>query len=412
MLDLRDGEPVWVRESGAQGGWPDLDADASADAVVVGAGISGALTALALAEEGLSVLVVDQRSAGRGSTLASTALIQYELDTPLVELTERIGWDAAADVYRRSAGAISSLERVVRSLPEEVAFARRPSLYLAGTAAEAAALEDEWHARRRIGLDVTLLGEREVRRRFPFRRPAALLSGLAAEVDPFLLTLAVLRAAERAGARIRTGPDARVRELDEHRDGLRLRCGGGEIASRHVVVATGYESQQYLRTPVARLKSTFAIAGVPERLPAAWLEAGRCLIWETARPYLYLRTTASGRVLVGGEDEADPDESRRRALLPAKATTLRRRARELFPDLALEPDSAWAGVFAETADGMPVIGAPPDQPSRLYALGFGGNGLTFSQLAAEALRDGIAGRASPALDLFRFGRPSLQQDPR
>ena len=65
-----------------------LTRDMSADVIVVGAGISGAMVADAMSDAGLRVLIVDRRPPVSGSTPASTALLQYEIDTPLTHLSQ------------------------------------------------------------------------------------------------------------------------------------------------------------------------------------------------------------------------------------------------------------------------------------------------------------------------------------
>ena len=62
------------------------------------------------------------------------------------------------------------------------------------------------------------------------------------------------------------------------------------------------------------------------------------------------------------------------------------------------------GTFAETKDGLAYIGSVPDFPRYLFALGFGGNGITFGAIAAEIIRDQLLQRPNAAGRLFRFGR--------
>jgi len=67
---------------------------------VVGSGISGAMIAQSLTEVGKRLLIVDRRRAALlGSTAASTALLQFELDTPLIKLSRSIGRRKAKKVW-------------------------------------------------------------------------------------------------------------------------------------------------------------------------------------------------------------------------------------------------------------------------------------------------------------------------
>jgi glycine/D-amino acid oxidase-like deaminating enzyme len=65
---------------------------------------------------------------------------------------------------------------------------------------------------------------------------------------------------------------------------------------------------------------------------------------------------------------------------------------------------SWAGTFGETRDGLAYIGQIPKFPRSYFTLGFGGNGIVFSILAAEMIRDSLQGRANPCDGLFEFGR--------
>lgn len=407
MVDLRSGTPVWQLEPGTLREWPDLDGPRDADVAIVGAGISGALAAVSLAEAGLDVLVLDRREAGRGSTAASTALLQYEIDTSLVDLGRLVGRDSAVRAYRRSVAAVERIGKLAVQLDEDCGFAWRPSLFLGVTGDDAQRLEQEARARRDAGIDVELLDAREIRDRFPFQRPAAIRSALAAELDPLRFTLALLRNAELLGATICTGAGAEVVSMDRGRRVTTLGTASGHpVCAAHVVFATGYESEQYLPRPVGRILSTYAMATEPEDSLDGWED--RCLVWETSRPYLYLRTTPSGRVLVGGEDERLSEASARDALIERKCFDLARRARGIWPSLRLQPACGWGGFFGETPDGLPVIGCPPGMPGAHFALGYGGNGITFSLVAAETITGAITGRPDPDAELFGFDRPTLR----
>ena len=125
-------------------------------------------------------------------------------------------------------------------------------------------------------------------------------------------------------------------------------------------------------------------------------------MWETARPYFYLRTTADRRIVFGGLDDPFATPSRRDKKLPAKARALARLFARLFPSLAFEADYAWTGTFADTSDGLPCIGPTRPNSRVLYALGYGGNGITFSQIAAKIIRDKCLGRQNRDATIFAF----------
>jgi glycine/D-amino acid oxidase-like deaminating enzyme len=329
-------------------------------------------------------------------------LLQYEIDTLLSDLTDMRGADVATRAYLASRDAIDKLARLAQRLPDHTGFERKKSLYLAARKRHRKVLRKEWEMRRAIGIEVDWLDESDIAERFSFRRPAALLSHDAAQVDAYAITHALLRDASRRGLRVFDRTD--VATIDATNDGVTLKTADGCIVrADRLVFATGYETHEFLDRKVARLISTYAAASEPLTSLTGWGEE-ECLIWEHSRPYLYLRTTADNRVILGGEDEDFRNPVRRDRLIGKKSERLASRFRELFPDIAMDIAFAWAGTFGETEDGLAYVGEQEDWPSCYFALGYGGNGITFSLLAAEIIRDALLGRVNENADLFRFDR--------
>src|SRR3954471_12479845 len=99
-MDLRTGCVHWTRNDGDRVlSFAALEEDVEAEVGIVGGGITGAMAGYYLAREGVSCVLVDRRDVGRGSTAASTGLLQYEIDKPLVELAEIVGRHVAARAY-------------------------------------------------------------------------------------------------------------------------------------------------------------------------------------------------------------------------------------------------------------------------------------------------------------------------
>jgi glycine/D-amino acid oxidase-like deaminating enzyme len=169
------------------------------------------------------------------------------------------------------------------------------------------------------------------------------------------------------------------------------------VRARYAVFATGYEVVKLIRTRGYKVMSTWAMATAPQ---PARLWPSRCLIWEASDPYLYLRTTLDGRVIVGGEDEEFTDAETRDALTPKKVAAIQRKLGKLMPALDTRPEFAWAGCFGASASGLPAIGVIPGAPRCLAVMGYGGNGITFSVIAAQIIQRTIAGMTDPDAALF------------
>jgi glycine/D-amino acid oxidase-like deaminating enzyme len=402
-VDLKSGYPFWAVKNGLMTAFPPLREDVRCDVAIVGGGITAALIARELALHGHAVCVVEQRDIGWGSTAASTALLQYEIDEHLVDLSKRYGEASGALAYRACADAIDQLEAVAREV-RDVGFARCDSLYYASRPWHVRRLRAEGEARRAIGLDARWLERGDIQSRYGIDSPAALLTSQAASVDPYRFASRIFQQLRKAGVAIHdrttvTDITASARRVQVHTE------AGPTINAGHAIIAAGYASQQWLDKRVARNRSSYAFISDP--LEAGGLGAmADTVAWETARPYLYLRTTPDNRLLVGGDDDAVDIPARRDRRVERKAMKLRDRAQALLPHLPpLVPGFSWAGTFAETDDGLPFFGPHPQRGPRVhFAMAYGGNGITYSMLGAGLLRARIERRAHPLAKLFGFER--------
>lgn len=401
-MDLKSGYPFWAIRNGLLRAYPRLEVDHSCDVAVVGGGITGALIADELGRHGHRVLVIEQRDIAWGSTAASTALLQYEIDTHLVDLAKQLGEPRAVLAYRACVDAIAQLGKLAKSLGA-IDFAMQDSLYLASNRWHVRSLRAEHALRARHALPVQWLDSGAVRRRFGIDAPCAILSSVAARVDPYRMTYRLLARLRANGGQVfdRTV----VQDIQGDRRGVTLRTEDGvEVRAAYVVMAAGYANQAWLRQKVARNRSSYAFVSDPvDRVELGFL--ANTLIWESARPYLYLRSTGDGRVMVGGEDDAVDVPARRDARVEKKQRRLLERFEALVPGVALRPAFAWAGTFAETSDGLPYFGASEQHGRRvLFAMAYGGNGIVYSQLGASLVRALIEGKAHQLKSLFSFER--------
>lgn len=368
------------------------------DVVVVGAGISGALIADALVTAGKTVAVFDRRGPLQGSTPASTALLQFEIDIPLSDLSRKIGREKAARAWWRSADGVEHLRARILDLGLDCDFKERCSVYLPGDLLDMAGLKHETELRRAAGLRSTMIGRQELKALTGVSRPGAILSYGTAEVNPVKLTAGLLQSAVARGAKIYAPVE--VDDVVSFRDHVRVKLAGGRtIRAGAIVFATGYELVKFIKPKGYKIASTWAYA---TRIQKENLWKSRCLIWEAADPYLYARTDAAGRIIVGGEDEEFADAAARNRLLPEKIAAIERKLAKLMPKVDPTPAHAWCGSFGQSPTGLPLIGAIPRHRNCYAVLGFGGNGITFSAIAAQVLQRTLCGLKDPDADLFRI----------
>ena len=400
-IDLRSGRAVWSAYRAPRVPTGRLVRDVGCDVLVVGMGISGAMIAEALASDGRDVVCLDRRGPMLGSTAATTALVQFEIDQPLSILSRKIGLTRAQRAWRRSRLAIDNLQARIIERDIDCRLAPRPSLYLDGNVQAPTALREEGAARRKAGLRADYLPPAELERRFGIAGRSALLEHGNLALDPRRLTAGLLNAAHERGARFYA--PAQASQIKSKGDRLQVTTlDGPTITATAVVLATGYELMDMVPATHHQIISTWAIATRPQKR-AAWPQ--EAFIWEAADPYLYMRVTHDGRIICGGEDEEFQDEAQRDALIPEKTARIAEKLHRLFPGIDPTPEFRWAGAFGTTSTGLPLIGRLPRHPGVYAVMGYGGNGITFSQIASELIATAIAGDSDHDADLFAIVDP-------
>ncbi len=157
-----------------------------------------------------------------------------------------------------------------------------------------------------------------------------------------------------------------------------------------------------IQSTIHSVSSSWAIATTPQP-QNIWKEGA--LIWEDSQNYLYARTTSAGRIIIGGEDSEEIIEPKARdALIPEKTHVLARSLAALWPPAQRDVEFRSAGTFDNTKDGLPLIGPVPGAKGVYAAYGYGGNGITFSFLAAQLIGDLIAGSTSELAADFALDR--------
>lgn len=409
MKELHTGSLYWPTTLNSTADYPRITSNKKVKVAIVGGGMSGCICGFILAKSGIEAMMLERESVAGGSTSANAGLLQFSNDIMLYKLAEQIGEYDAVRFYRGCLDTVRQLGEVAAQLPRDVAFIPRSSLYFATSEQDLPMLRKEYEMLHKHGFDVTFLEADDISRQFPFRKPGALMAQGDAEVNPLQFVQGVSAAAAKAGLQIYEHTDIVKHEQTAEGRQLLRTSDGWEIEAEHVIFAIGYEPEELrgrlVKTAINR--SFAAVTGVQDdaKLRANW--TGQCLIWETARPYLYLRTTVDGRIVVGGLDEMTEAPIESEKLRHKRTDKLLEKITALFPMLDQPLEFEWSATFGESRDNLPFIGADPKMPGVYYSLGYGGNGTVYSTMAAYILRDMINGEEHPLASIVRLDRPSL-----
>lgn len=399
-MNLYSYTPYWLIKNGISDSYKSLDEDISVDIAIIGAGISGALVAYHLRNAGSSIAIFDRRHVGMGSTAASTAFLQYEIDKPMRDLTQSMSEQKALACYKASLQAVENIGEICGELGVDVEFKHRPSLQYASYKKDIEPLYAEFELRMKHGFDVQWLEQKTLQDIYGLEAPAAIVSKDAGEVDAYMLTHALCREVCKCGHKVYNNTN--VASITHNAQGIMLTTTEGDkVKARKLIIACGYESQKYVPKKVADIYSTYTLVSEPVSENKLWRD--NCLAWETALPYLYFRVANGNRILVGGKDDKFYNPDIRNSRVHRKSDMLIKAFAKRMK-FEIKPDFSWAGAFAVTKDGLPYIGSIPEYKNTYFALGYGGNGITFSAIAAAIIRDDICGKLNKDAELFSFRR--------
>lgn len=401
-MDLKSNEPFWLVKNGIIESFPSLRNDDECDILIIGGGITGSLIAHQCIEDGYNTILIDKREIANGSSSATTSMLQYEIDVPLYQLIQKIGKEGAEASYKACFDSIIQLEKICKKIKSEAGFARKKSIYFASFKKDIQILEQEFQARKNAGYDVKWLSEDNLKEKYHLHRAyCGILSQIGGSVDAFKLVHELLMYNIKKGLKVFDKTEFTDIKYHKNYNEIILETGS-KIKAKKVIYCSGYETAKMIPEKFVDLLSTFAM--VSEVNSQINDEFPDVLIWDTADPYIYMRTTDDGRILVGGEDEEFKDPIKRDKLIGKKTKKLEKTFKKYFPDANFYTDFAWAGTFGETKDGLPYIGEHSDFKNSYFVLGFGGNGITFSVIGMEMVSDWLNNKDHKLSEWFKFGR--------
>jgi glycine/D-amino acid oxidase-like deaminating enzyme len=386
---------------------------ARADVVIVGGGIEGAAAAWALAERGVTdVLIVERNTVGSGMTGKSSGIVRCHYGVSSLAAMATVGLEV--------------FEHAETLFGHDIGF--RQHGYVVGVGElNVESLRKSLAAQRAVGVQTEELDAAEVAKMWPF----ADLSPFAAFAfeprggfgDAYQTAQALSVSARAAGVRVRQGTAMTELLLDGDRvTGVRL-SDGTEVAAGTVVVATGVWTRPLLapygiEVPirVVREQLVMIAPGVPKET------INQLPVFSDLVSLQYIRPEPNGEVLFGNSDlshvqDADPDDYLNRATDEFVDITVDRVSTRFpgFADAAIT--GSYAGCYDVTPDWNPVI-SRTELDGLVVAAGFSGHGFKIAPAVGKLVADLVVdGRSSdpriPESDfrLSRFAEGELLKTP-
>jgi glycine/D-amino acid oxidase-like deaminating enzyme len=384
----------------------------SSEVVVIGGGVIGAATAYFLCKEGAEVMIVEAEDLASGASGACDGFISLQ--------TKQLG--SHLGIARESAQFFPAL---AEELEIDIEYNRCGGLMLAKSADQLKELKARAKKLKAAGLEVEILTPSDLNERL--HEVSKDIKGASycaddAQVNPYMLTLALAQKAQELGATILKGckvenivvTNNRVREVD---------TSAGSIHSRRVICAAGTGSNQIgkmiiVDIPILPQRGQILVTEARDRILNEIVSGAEYLgtkaniseLMPTDEEALKLgmgftaEQTASGNILLGSTREFVGFDNN---TTPEAINAIAKNASEFFPWIKeLDVIRSFAGLRPYSPDGLPILGAVKGVKGFYMATGHAGDGICLApitgKLMSELVLDGETSIDIEPFSLYRF----------
>ena len=397
-MKLYDGNTYWDQTVQEPIHFGILAGQVETEVLIVGGGISGSLCAYVLSSHGLAVTVVEKNEIGKGSSVASTGLLQYRSDKMLCEFADAIGEENARLFYQMCLEAMNDLTTINELLLGLNDYRERDTIFYASTKEDEKKVRREYEYLIKYGFPAEYLEHKILQKKYLVDKPCAIRTWHDADVNPYTFIQALTKKNLQQGVVYYENTDI---DLDNIQNNRVFTREGYQITFEKIILATGYTKIYPVIKEKCLINRTYAFCSEPFE---KYLWKDDVMVWETANPYLYYRTTVDHRIIAGGLDEKKDKLGGDDEFILGKVRDIAKQIEAVFPNIDIRISHAWNALFGKSKDGLPFIGQDTNQPSIYYLLGYGGNGTCYSMAGAHIIFDLIIGNPNPYKDIVKIDR--------
>lgn len=385
--------------------YPWLSKNEECAVCIIGAGITGALTALRFASENIDTILVSADPIGYGSTSDSTGTMKFNIYKGLYELSKNIGLDNAVKLYKRCEKAIDAIEGISNSLGSNICdFKKMDLLTFTSDPNKIDDIHREYLLLRRNGFDVKLVNKSSFDDMFDFE-VGIVGNKLAAVADPYLLVHEVTRLAEKSGARIYE--NTCVEKILEDDTGVEILTDKNyKIKAGNMISALGADTQNLLE--LGNIKKTTFIVSTEESVNLDE-ENKKYLIESIDSPRTSYYITKKDRAVAYGLDSGLVNRERGRVsgIIPIdsfedkKYKDLEESIPCIFPGTFYsDAEYAFSSDYIQTKNGLPVIAKLDGYNKCIAAFSSGKDKIVFAEIISSLLLDLYKDKYNELLDII------------
>lgn len=394
------GNPLFININKIKKQYNYLTEDVETDVIIVGGGVTGSILGYYFSKEGIDTVILEKSRIAHGSTSITTSLLQYELDSNLMALTENVSLDHAINSYKLGVKALDEIEKFIKEYGNKCDYIKRDTLLYTAKKLEIEELYQEYKLRKENGFNVKFINEDENPFSFDLKAGVYGIEG-GAELDPFKYTHHLLEVACNNGLRVYENTP--VIDVKYNKDYVEaITSYNHKVRGKILVLATGFNTKLFTDRNFGVKTYTYNIVTKPLKNIEGWFN--NVLIRDNEDTYNYFRTTPDNRIIAGGEDTPFTDNFNPKIAME-KYDILEQRVKNMFNKIDyIEIEYKYCGTFDSTKDNLGFIGKDPKNDKLWYGLGYGANRIVFAILGGMMLPKLYRGEVSDYLKYFNICR--------
>lgn len=394
------GNPLFININKIKKQYNYLTEDVETDVIIVGGGVTGSILGYYFSKEGIDTVILEKSRIAHGSTSITTSLLQYELDSNLMALTENVSLDHAINSYKLGVKALDEIEKFIKEYGNKCDYIKRDTLLYTAKKLEIEELYQEYKLRKENGFNVKFINEDDNPFSFDLKAGVYGIEG-GAELDPFKYTHHLLEVACNNGLRVYENTP--VIDVKYNKDYVEaITSYNHKVRGKILVLATGFNTKLFTDRNFGVKTYTYNIVTKPLKNIEGWFN--NVLIRDNEDTYNYFRTTPDNRIIAGGEDTPFTDNFNPKIAME-KYDILEQRVKNMFNKIDyIEIEYKYCGTFDSTKDNLGFIGKDLKNDKLWYGLGYGANGILFAILGGMMLPKLYRGEVSDYLKYFNICR--------
>ena len=394
------GNPLFININKIKKQYNYLTEDVETDVIIVGGGVTGSILGYYFSKEGIDTVILEKSRIAHGSTSITTSLLQYELDSNLMALTENVSLDHAINSYKLGVKALDEIEKFIKEYGNKCDYIKRDTLLYTAKKLEIEELYQEYKLRKENGFNVKFINEDDNPFSFDLKAGVYGIEG-GAELDPFKYTHHLLEVACNNGLRVYENTP--VIDVKYNKDYVEaITSYNHKVRGKILVLATGFNTKLFTDRNFGVKTYTYNIVTKPLKNIEGWFN--NVLIRDNEDTYNYFRTTPDNRIISGGEDTPFTDNFNPKIAME-KYDILEQRVKNMFNKIDyIEIEYKYCGTFDSTKDNLGFIGKDPKNDKLWYGLGYGANRIVFAILGGMMLPKLYRGEVSDYLKYFNICR--------